>query len=197
MGLFAEALASYNPDDGKSFLRGIKTLAEMLVDLPSRHVQMKLDGKELEGEYILVEAMNMGAIGPRLNIAPKADPGDGTFDVVQVRAEDRESYITYLTSLLNGDVDSLESVETTRCKKLEMRWDGFPLHQDASYVSLDKEADPIGADTWITINLLPGGMKFLRTREVRRLYDGGSGSGQSRRLEVPGFSHFLHSKKWA
>lgn len=161
MGLFAEALASYKPDDGKSFLRGIKTLAELLADLPSRHLKMRLDDEELEGDYILVEAMNMGAIGPRLSLAPKADPADGFLDVVKIKADERESYITYLTSLLNNDVDTLESVKTTRCRKLEIQWTGFPLHQDASCISFDESSTPLAPDTWVTIDLLPSALTFL------------------------------------
>lgn len=160
MGLFAEALARYRPDDGKSFLRGAKTLMELMVELPSRRVQMRLDGKEEEGEYLMVEAMNMGAIGPRLGFAPKADPSDGYFDLIRIRADQRESYVTYLSSLVSGDFQELESVESTRVKKLEMRWDGFPIHQDASCISYENDDDSV-PDRWVTFELLHHNMEFL------------------------------------
>lgn len=160
MGLYAEALASYQPEDGKSFLRGCKTLIELLTDLPSRRLQMKIDGREEEGEYILVEAMNMGALGPRLGLAPNADPSDGLLDIVRIKASERESYLTYLTSLLSGKVEELESVEITRAKKLELLWEDFPLHQDASYLN-GKDRPPGPKETWITIELLESGLTFL------------------------------------
>jgi diacylglycerol kinase (ATP) len=159
MGLFAEALDRYRPNDGKSFLRGAKTLLELMVELPSRYVQMRVDGKEEEGEYLLVEAMNMGAIGPRLGFASDADPSDGYFDLVRIRADQRESYVTYLRSLISGDFQELESVERTRVKKLEMKWDGFPVHQDASCISYDPEE--FVPDSWITFELLQHNMEFL------------------------------------
>lgn len=158
-GLFAEALARYQPEDGKSFLRGIKTLVELLLELPKCPLQMRLDGAEEEGEYLLVEAMNMGAIGPRLNLAPKADPHDGTFEVLKVRADQRDSYLAYLTALSKGEVHKLESAEVARVSRLEIKWDGFPIHQDASCLKADKSEIP--EDTWITLDLREKCFNFL------------------------------------
>lgn len=162
-GLFAEALAKYQPDDGKSFLRGIKTLVELLTDLPSRPLQLRIDGVEEEGEYLLVEAMNMGAVGPRLNLAPSADPSDGRFDLLKIRAEQRESYLTYLTALLNGEVENLQSVERSRVRKVEIKWNGFPIHQDASCLKTDEKMDD---DAWVTIDLKPKCLKFRLPQRV-------------------------------
>lgn len=160
MGLFAEALASYKPEDGKSFLRGCKTLVDLLSDLPSRHVKMRLDGREEEGEYILVEAMNMGAIGPRMQLAPDANPGDGLLDILRIKASERESYLTYLNSLLSGELASLESVETSKAKTLELFWDGFPIHQDASYFDGSGKMESL-TDTWVKIELQEKFLEFL------------------------------------
>lgn len=162
-GLFAEALARYQPDDGKSFLRGIKTLVELLTNLPSRPLQLRIDGVEEEGEYLLVEAMNMGAVGPRLNLAPSADPSDGRFDLLKIRVEQRESYLTYLTALLNGEVENLESIERARIRKLEIKWNGFPIHQDASCLRTDEAMDE---DVWVTVDLKPKCLKFRLPQRV-------------------------------
>lgn len=162
-GLFAEALAKYQPDDGKSFLRGIKTLVDLLTDLPSRPLQLRIDGVEEEGEYLLVEAMNMGAVGPRLNLAPSADPSDGRFDLLKIKAEQRESYLTYLTALLNGEVENLQSVERSRVRKVEIKWSGFPIHQDASCLKTDEKMED---DIWVTIDLKPKCLKFRLPQRV-------------------------------
>ena len=162
-GLFAEALARYQPDDGKSFLRGIKTLVELLTNLPSRALQLRIDGVEEEGEYLLVEAMNMGAVGPRLNLAPSADPSDGRFDLLKIKADQRESYLTYLTALLNGEVENLESIERARVRKVEIKWNGFPIHQDASCLKTDEKMDD---DVWVTIDLKPKCLKFRLPQRV-------------------------------
>ena len=162
-GLFAEALAKYQPDDGKSFLRGIKTLVDLLTDLPSRPLQLRIDGVEEEGEYLLVEAMNMGAVGPRLNLAPSADPSDGRFDLLKIKAEQRESYLTYLTALLSGEIENLESIERARVRKVEIKWNGFPIHQDASCLKTDEKMED---DVWVTIDLKPKCLKFRLPQRV-------------------------------
>ena len=40
-------------------------------------VTAELDGRDVSGRYILFEAMNIGWVGPNVNLAPGADPEDG------------------------------------------------------------------------------------------------------------------------
>lgn len=160
MGLFAEALASYKPEDGKSFLRGCKTLVGILLETPSRRIKIRIDGREEEDDFILLEAMNMGAIGPRIALTPFANPSDGLLDIVQIKESERESYLTYLNALIQGELTELESVTVTQAKKLEIRWDGSPIHQDASYLDFDLETIDL-QDTWVTLDLLPQSQTFL------------------------------------
>jgi diacylglycerol kinase family enzyme len=58
---------------------------------PPMRLKLKLDERDLSGEYILVEAMNIRSIGPNLCLAPDADHGDGLLDVVLVSNEEREN----------------------------------------------------------------------------------------------------------
>lgn len=160
MGLFAEALSKYKPDDGKSFLRGIKTLVELLTDLPSRRLQVRLDGQEMEDDFLLLEAMNMGAIGPRISLAPRTNPSDGSFDFVLIRDSERESYLSYLSALLQDDVQGLESVERLSGNRLEIRWDGSPLHMDASCVQLPTDSVDLD-DTWVSLEVMKSELTFL------------------------------------
>jgi diacylglycerol kinase family enzyme len=56
------------------------------------------DGEDVSGHYLLLEAMNMGRIGPGLLLAPGADPGDDLLDLVQVTENERDLMLDYLAS---------------------------------------------------------------------------------------------------
>lgn len=51
---------------------------------------VEIDGTRFVGPWLLVEILNIAAIGPRLPFAPRADPGDSVLDVLLVKASDRE-----------------------------------------------------------------------------------------------------------
>ncbi|HEX5477335.1 MAG TPA: diacylglycerol kinase family protein, partial [Burkholderiales bacterium] len=53
-------------------------------------IQATLDGKDLSGEYLLLEALNIPSVGPNLFLAPDSAPGDGQLDVIMAGAEERE-----------------------------------------------------------------------------------------------------------
>lgn len=155
MGLYAEALSRYQPEEGKSVLRGIKTLVDLLGEQPSRTVRLRLDGEEFEDDFLLMEAMNARAIGPRLTLSPEADMSDGLFELVRVRARDLEPYLAYLEALLNGDVPELRSVQVDRVKRFEFLWNGFPIHQDAEYEEARTD-EPV----WTEVEVLPGALEL-------------------------------------
>jgi diacylglycerol kinase (ATP) len=130
-GLFADALTDYAPEQGKSVTRGLGTIIKTLTGYKVYDCQMALDGQDISGSYILVEALNTTAIGPRLQLAPEANPGDGLLDVVRVRDHPEEGMLDYIASLLTGELNDLSSVEMTRGQKLEVMWTGFYCHADA------------------------------------------------------------------
>ena len=144
--------------DGKSVLRGVKTLVELLSDLPSSVTTMRINGREEEGDYLLVEAMNTPAVGPRMPIAPDADMSDGLFDLVRVDAAARDSYLAYLHGLLSGGLPELDSVDVQRVQSFDFLWTGFPIHQDAVY--LDTASHRMDEGVWLTVENLPGALEF-------------------------------------
>ncbi|WP_234151711.1 diacylglycerol/lipid kinase family protein [Sphingobium sufflavum] len=54
-----------------------------------------IDGTRFEGPWLLIEVLNIAAIGPRLPFAPRADPGDNVLDVLLVKASDRLAMTTW------------------------------------------------------------------------------------------------------
>jgi diacylglycerol kinase family enzyme len=131
IGFFAEILATYEPDKGKSVLRSVKSLVEILQNGFAREATIHMPNEDIHGEFLLVEALNMNAIGPRLKFAPDADPGDGLLNIVCIREDKKESYINYLTSLLNEELYELDSVEIYKASWCDISWQGFPVHLDA------------------------------------------------------------------
>lgn len=157
-GLYAEALSRYKPEDGKSVLRGVKTLVEIVTELPSPTTRLRIDGQEEVGEYLLVAAMNTPQFGPRIPLAPEADPGDGLFDLVRVDAASRDSLLGYLRGLVSGDLPRLDSVDVRRVRSFEFLWTGFPIHQDAVHLAFDDHRDEQGV--WLKVEVLPAALEF-------------------------------------
>jgi len=129
-GFYADTLALYDPDKGKSVLRGLDAVRQALADYKIYRTDMKLDGQDISGDYLLVEVLNMAAIGPRLKLAPNADPGDGLFDVVCVHQDAGDQFARFAVSFFSESLEELPTVEIVRGQKLEITWVGFPIHID-------------------------------------------------------------------
>ncbi|HXF64255.1 MAG TPA: diacylglycerol kinase family protein [Caldilineaceae bacterium] len=130
-GFFADVLSTYDPAQGKSILRSLSTVIDTARRWQSYPCRLVLDEDEVMGDFVLVEMLNTRAIGPRLHLAPEADPYDGLLDVALVRNEAQESLLRYLVRGVAGGLDQLPNVEYRRARRLEIAWSGFPLHVDA------------------------------------------------------------------
>lgn len=108
---------------------GLRWLRERLWDYPAKELEITLDGKELSGEYILLEVMNIQHIGPSLHLAPHADPGDGLFEVVLFSAENRDELDDYIATRLEGN-SRPPRWTVPRGKHLQLQWDGSDMHID-------------------------------------------------------------------
>ena len=144
VGLFAEGLKQYSPDERKSLVRMAHAAIETLTQAEAREWQCDLDGRDLSGRYLMLEVMNTQAMGLRLRLAPDANPSDGLFDVVRVSEDDAVGFGAYLTKLLEGDLETLPNVEIVRGKQLNLRWHGLPLHFDEEVRGDDPAREPGG-----------------------------------------------------
>lgn len=75
---------------------GIELMMELVESTPARRWSVSLDGRDLSGDYIMLEAMNIRHIGSGMELAPAADVRDGALDVLAVRHEDRQSFLEHL-----------------------------------------------------------------------------------------------------
>lgn len=92
-------------------------------------LEASLDGKDISGRYLLLEAVNLCYVGPSLFLAPDSRPGDGTLDVVLVSEAERDRLREYL-SRWQDNRERLAVLPTHRGKRLAMTWSGFELHID-------------------------------------------------------------------
>jgi diacylglycerol kinase family enzyme len=148
-GLFA-CLLSGPKSERKRVKRGppeervagaLQMLREQADVCPPVEVKTTLDGKELSGRYLLLEAVNIPYVGPNLFLAPDSQPGDGCFDVVLVTEAERERLKNYLTAWQENR-ERLSVLPSHRGKHLQLEWSGFELHIDDKLWPDDGEQPP-------------------------------------------------------
>lgn len=122
----AEASAEWTADEVR---RDLKVLREVLADYPVHECRVTLDGHDLSGDYILVEAMNIRSVGPNVVLAPDADVSDGLFDLVLLSDVHREALRDYLTARLEGAHPTMR-VPVHRGRHVELSWKGSRVHID-------------------------------------------------------------------
>ena len=119
--------------------RMYRGMARVVRHMPARRVRVRADGEDLSGNYVAVEVMNIDAIGPRIVLAPDANPGDTLLDLVLVREHDREALAAYIHADGWKDVDP--PVATRRVRRVELDWPAQDAH-------LDDEPWPADAQSW-------------------------------------------------
>jgi diacylglycerol kinase (ATP) len=105
-GAFADVLAraeDVDADGEEKVDLGLQLLRDVIAEAPSQPWTLEVDGADLSGELLAVEAMNVRETGPNVPLAPDADPTDGRLDVVRVRPEDRAGLVAYIDQRLGGD----------------------------------------------------------------------------------------------
>lgn len=134
-GIFGEVLAraeSRVHADGEDKVElGLRLLEEVIADAKPAYWKLHLDGDDLSGDLLAVEAMNVSETGPNIPLAPEADPGDGALDVVLVPPDDRGALAGYVEARLRGSFPDPPPFRTQRGRRLEIGFpDGCALHVD-------------------------------------------------------------------
>jgi len=137
VGAFARTIAEADasgtiaslPDADSRISYALQMVKDRLQKSPPISLSATLDGDELDGNYVLFEALNGQYIGPNLYLAPEGDPGDGYLDVVMVSENERPRLLDYLTSWQKGERRPA-ALPARRGRHLVMRWTDFPVHID-------------------------------------------------------------------
>ena len=151
------AAAQEHPQEGKEDVstaleRAVRTYAETLSRLQPRRWTGIVDGSPIDGEFLLVEILNIRSVGANLVLAPNADPSDGLFDVVTAGEAERGELADYLAARQTDEERTL-SLPTRRVSRVEIRgWE--QMHVD------DEVRKIVEAGT-VTVELEPGAVEFL------------------------------------
>lgn len=137
----------------KSLSKALEELHEIICKAPAKFCRIKADGIEHTGNYLLVEVMNTTSIGPKLNLAPLADPGDGRFDVILISEKQRDQFVDYVQKKMSGE-ETTPFFDLLRVRKLEIFWDGLKAHVDDEIIQMKKPAA-------VEIELLHGLLEFF------------------------------------
>ena len=141
--------------------RNIELLLEILFRSQPSRLDVQLDGRDLSGRYFMLEAMNIRSIGPRLDLATDADPGDGLLDVVMVRESERDLLAGFLRGRLDGDRGP-SGLPSLRGERLSIRGAPFPLHLDDRAWRRSAEHPDAALMMTMDVQVMPGAIRMLR-----------------------------------
>lgn len=131
----------------------IQMLRERLASFHAENLSATLDGEDISGRYLLLEALNTRYIGPNLFLAPNAKSDDQCLDVITVTEPEREQFEAYLASWQRG----WHRPPGLTCRK------GRRLHIEAprSQLHVDDEVMSISAPGTIDVCGDAGWVEFL------------------------------------
>lgn len=115
---------------------------------------IKIDDLELSGKFLMVEIMNIQSIGPNLNIAPVAHPGDGVLEVILISESQREALANYVHNRSRNGKDESFFYTALKARKVNVAWGGRLLHVDDELITIEKSKK-------IKIEILQGILNFL------------------------------------
>ncbi|HSI70281.1 MAG TPA: diacylglycerol kinase family protein [Gillisia sp.] len=118
--------------------RTLKVCKEIVEQMEPVKVKIDADGEAIKGKFLLAEVLNTRHIGPNLELAQQAHPGDGIMDLILISPEDRSLFLDYIHSLLLGktdDVDVHKFVKVIKVKKVKMKSKASIMHVDDSILT--------------------------------------------------------------
>ena len=133
-------------------------LRRRLQQFQPQDLKITLDGKDLSGNYLMLEAMNIRYLGPNLFLAPEAEPGDGLLDIVLLDSRHKSELFEYLSDHLNGELRP-PGLRVVRGRHLQLVWEGFDIHIDDE--AWPAEDLPEKASSLIDVKVLANSLKFL------------------------------------
>ena len=109
--------------------KSLEVLQKVLEEQKESDIQLYLDGDLYHDKYLGVEIMNTRYTGPRLMIAPDADPGDGFFDVALISKKQAGELEEYLKDRFKGKERPLQ-LPVYRAREVKIVGKNLHLHVD-------------------------------------------------------------------
>lgn len=156
-GLFPESIAQAKADPWRGNVRRTlkrdrRRFHEIAAQAKARPYRVEVDGRDVSGDYLLVEVMNVPLLGPRLELSSRSNSGDGQFEVV-LATEAQRSLISELaeSGALPRDGLTVEQGSKIRITAAEGVW-----HQDGRLLR-----HPVGLHSF-EVEVQPGAISYLR-----------------------------------
>jgi diacylglycerol kinase (ATP) len=176
IGLFAEAMFQLDAKKNKQFADSGKPkqvidsvltiLKKQLQRYRPKKMTVRLDGKDLSGEYVLLEALNIRYIGPNLDLVPRADIKDGFLDVVLVPTRERAKLSSYIADHTKRKRER-PNLTIRRSQHLQIEWESSPVHIDDMPWPHKDEKISVRSNA-IDVKIQPAALVFLLPRITRR-----------------------------
>ncbi|HYY24969.1 MAG TPA: hypothetical protein VE689_05715, partial [Candidatus Udaeobacter sp.] len=175
IGLFAEVLQANEKHNGNLVGSGkpasvnhsaLSMLKKQLQHSPAKEMRVRLDGKDFDGRYVVLEVLNIRCIGPNLNLAPQADINDGFLDVVFVSKRERAMLSRYLTDLKKRKI-ARPNLTIRRGRHLQIEWENSPVHIDDTPWPEEDDEIPVRSNA-IDVRVQPAALVFLVPSTARR-----------------------------
>jgi len=130
------------PEDKVVF--ALQKLRNRLEHSPAVSLEATLDGKDVSGDYVMFEALNIPYVGPNLFLAPDSKQGDGQFDLVMVTEAERERLSQYLLHWQENKA-RLAVLPSRQGRELRIEWTGFRVHLDDEFWPEEKADEKNGS----------------------------------------------------
>jgi len=131
----------------------LEVLHEIIFSYEPKQCNLKIDGLDHSGKFLLVEIMNTRLIGPNLFLSPHGDPGDGQFEIILIPENDKEKLAFYISDKLKG-IEAPYIFNQIKAKNITISWEGTHLHVDDEIIKIEKGKE-------IEIELREGLLEFL------------------------------------
>jgi diacylglycerol kinase family enzyme len=117
------------PEGAHNLRKGRAHLQKVLKEAKPIDVEIVVDGKQIRGEFLGVEVMNIPFTGPGLPLGTKADVADGKLDVICFEPEQRKALIAWLEAPL----DEPPPVLSRKAANVQLTWADVPNRIDDKF----------------------------------------------------------------
>ncbi len=140
---------------GGEIARALRVYREMLPSVAPFSWKLRIDGRAVEGDFLLVEVLNTPRIGPQFELARGVRPDDGLLSVVMADASHRQAIADYLEARLNGGAPVLDLPVQTAVE-VEI------VHGDRLHLDDEVVGEAISDNEGITVTMQPSVVQVWR-----------------------------------
>lgn len=141
-----------DPSPEDALARALDSYRDVLRVLEPVPWELSLDGEEMSGDFLCVEVLNMGSIGPNFVPTPDADWSDGHLSVVLADASHRAALTAYIEARREGRPAALD-LPVRLAREVVIRR-GDRLH-------LDDEVFGEPGTPGVTVRIVPAALDVL------------------------------------